>query len=110
MIMNASDIVKSNTDKTTTDALNNACKGIRPAVQAMEYTSSLCYEYGSEKLAHKLEYNARELEFSIAIIEKYVTELHQLMYMRGNESSQNLFNLGMGLAKIIDEKNTQIKE
>lgn len=108
--MNASDIVNSNTEKTTMDAFNNACKGIRAEIQALEYTASLCHEFGNEKLASKLEYNARELEFSVAIVEKYVTELHQLMYERGNESSQNLFNLGMGLAKIIDGNNRQIKE
>jgi phosphoribosylaminoimidazole (AIR) synthetase len=33
-----------------------------------------------------------------------------MMYERGNESSQNLFNLGMGLVKIIDENNSKIKE
>ena len=108
--MNASDIVNSNTDKTTMDAFNNACKSIRTEVNALEYTASLCYEFGNEKMARKLEHNARELEFSVAIVEKYVTELHQLMYERGNESSQNLFNLGMGLVKIIDENNSKIKE
>ena len=108
--MNAIDIVDSNTEKTTMDAFNNACKGIRAEIQALEYTASLCHEFGNEKLASKLEHNARELEFSIAIIEKYASELHQLMYERGNESSQNLFNLGMGLAKIIDGNNRQIKE
>ena len=30
--MNASDIVKSNTEKTTMDAFNNACNGIRNEV------------------------------------------------------------------------------
>lgn len=74
--MNASDIVNSNTEKTTMDAFNNACKGIRAEIQALEYTASLCHEFGNEKMARKLEYNARELEFDVAIIEKYLTYSH----------------------------------
>jgi hypothetical protein len=107
--MNVDEIVKSNSEKTTMDAYNNACSCIRDEIFALTYTANLLSEVGSDKLSNKLHNTIRELEFSISIIEKYVTETHATMYERGNESSNNLFQLGMGMAGIIDSKNKELK-
>lgn len=99
--MNVDEIVNANKENTTLDAYNNACRCIREEIHALNYTADLLFEVGSEKMAKRIQFAIRELEFSIATIEKYVSETHNLMYLRANESSNNLFQLGMGLSEII---------
>lgn len=107
--MNPRDIVNNNKEKTTTDAFYNACADIYTEISMLKNTASLSAEFGNEKLASKLYAVSRELEFSVAIIEKYMAETHALMVERANESSNNLFRLGMGLSGIIDERTKESK-
>ena len=100
---------ENNKEKTTSDAFYNACGEIYAEISALKHTASLFSEFGDEKMAKRLEHISRELEFSVAIIEKYMAETHALMVERANESSNNLFRLGMGLSGIIGERTKESK-